>query len=233
MADNKKYYVFCGSHCMYEAMTKEQTLAAIEQAVSGGQIKDVDTGFITKIKEQNKNVGLKIWVGTQAEYNAIETKENNCFYVITDDTDKEDIETAIENLQREMNTLNEYVGALNQPVVLYEGELQEGDTVTIEGFEKYSLFAVEYQLRAGDFGRVGRSTIVLAKEIIDKAYDEMGTEMLRGGNLHFVSDADKFRWYACTLLINNNVVNAYHLASADWGATNISHGVITKITGIA
>ena len=110
MAD-KKYYVFCKNRCLYEAMTKEQTLAAIEQAVSTGEIKDVDTGFITKIKEQNKNVGLKLWVGTQAEYNAIETKQNNCFYIITNDTAQEDILTALESLQTQINTTNDRIDA--------------------------------------------------------------------------------------------------------------------------
>ena len=51
MSDGKKYYCFCGSNCKYETMTKEQILAAIEQAVEDGEIRDVDTGFVTKVKE--------------------------------------------------------------------------------------------------------------------------------------------------------------------------------------
>lgn len=163
MADNKNYYVFCDDNCKFEAMTKEQILTAIEQAITTGAVQDVDTGFITKIKEQNKNVGLKFWIGTQAEYNALATKENNCFYIITDDTAKEDIETAIGNLQREMNTLNEYVGAFTEQVnenvcaLLWTGDydtmgLFESGAITTnyielheseKVLEKYNAFIVE------------------------------------------------------------------------------------------
>jgi hypothetical protein len=77
-------------------MTKEQIITAIEQAVSSGEIKDVDTGFVTTLKEQNKNTGLKFWVGTSAEYNAIAEKEQNCFYILTDDTTGADIKKMLE-----------------------------------------------------------------------------------------------------------------------------------------
>lgn len=87
MPDNRKYYVICADNCKFESMTKEQILSAIEQAITTGEIKDVDTGFVTKIKEQNTGAALTFWVGTKAEYNALETKARNCFYIITDDTD--------------------------------------------------------------------------------------------------------------------------------------------------
>ena len=42
---------------------------------------DVLKGII----EQNNGVVLSFWVGTTEEYNAIEKKLDNCFYIITDD----------------------------------------------------------------------------------------------------------------------------------------------------
>ncbi|MGN0180408.1 MAG: hypothetical protein ACI4DY_13375 [Monoglobaceae bacterium] len=45
----KKYYAFCEDDCKYETLTKEQTLAAIMQAVSTGEIQDIDTGFVTNV----------------------------------------------------------------------------------------------------------------------------------------------------------------------------------------
>ena len=74
----RNYFVLRDDNCRFPSMTKEQILAAITQAVSTGEIKDVDTGFVTKIKELNKNKQLSFWVGTTAEYNAIETKLENC-----------------------------------------------------------------------------------------------------------------------------------------------------------
>lgn len=94
MADEKKYYCFCGSNCKYETMTKEQILAAIANAINTGNVGNCDTGFITKIKEQNSGGCVTFWVGTQAEYNAIAAKAINCMYIITDDTTTEDTKTA-------------------------------------------------------------------------------------------------------------------------------------------
>lgn len=101
MAD-RKYYVRCESGCLFESMTKEQILTAITEAISTGEIKDVDTGFITTVKEQNAGGALSFWVGTQAEYNALPEKSATCFYIITDDTSKADIENAIKELREEV-----------------------------------------------------------------------------------------------------------------------------------
>lgn len=99
MADSERnYFVFSENNCKFESLTKEQILSAIEQAVDSGKIKDVDTGFVTKIKEQNKNAGLMFWVGNQAEYNALESKKNNCLYIITDDRRNESIDLIWNNL---------------------------------------------------------------------------------------------------------------------------------------
>lgn len=102
MADERIYYVICADGCKFESMTKEQILAAITQAVETGEIKDVDTGFVTTIKEQNSGAGLTFWVGTSAEYNALETKATNCFYIITDDTYSDNINTAIEEMCKQL-----------------------------------------------------------------------------------------------------------------------------------
>jgi hypothetical protein len=86
MSDGKKYYCFCSSNCKYETMTKEQILAAIAQAVETGSVSNCDTGFITKVKEINGGGYVTFWVGTQAQYNALENVQRNCLYIITDDT---------------------------------------------------------------------------------------------------------------------------------------------------
>lgn len=120
MADEKKYYVLCANNCKFESMTKEQILAAIAQAVSTGEIKNVDTGFVTKIKEQNSGAALSFWVGTTAEYNAIPDKTANCFYILTDDTMKQDIENAINELAREIEILQTKT---NADYVVEQGEI--------------------------------------------------------------------------------------------------------------
>lgn len=93
------YNVIREDNCFHESMTKEQILTAIQQAVSTGEITDVDTGFVTRIKELNSGVGLYFWVGTNAEY--IQQKDSlpkNTFAIISDDNTKDTILNAIDNI---------------------------------------------------------------------------------------------------------------------------------------
>lgn len=88
-----KYYVLALGNNLYEGMTKEQIIAAIVEA-TGVTPSSIDDAFITKIKEQNRNNNLKFWIGTTAEYNALETPENNCFYIFTDSDELNEIVNA-------------------------------------------------------------------------------------------------------------------------------------------
>ena len=118
MSDGKKYYCFCGSNCKYETMTKEQILAAITQAVENGAVSDVDTGFVTKVKELNRGSFVSFWVGTKAQYNALEQHAENCFYVITDDTTQDDLRAAVDSILEKLEVMENcadyiVVGAAN------------------------------------------------------------------------------------------------------------------------
>ena len=95
MSDGNKYFCFCSSNCKYETMTKEQILAAIAQAAESGMVYDADAAVISKVKESNAGGSLTFWLGTQAQYNAIATKDANCFYIITDSTKDKDIADAV------------------------------------------------------------------------------------------------------------------------------------------
>lgn len=112
MADERIYYVLGADNCRFEGMTKEQILAAITQAVETGTIQNVDTGFVTRIKEQNSGSAVTLWVGTQAQYNALATKEPNCLYILTDDNTVQEMQDAILALQ------NGYDGITNTNVVV-------------------------------------------------------------------------------------------------------------------
>lgn len=144
----RKWYVRCETGCIAESMTKEQIMTAIESAISTGEIGDVDTGFITRIKEQNSGAGLSFWVGTSAEYNALDPKINNCFYIITDDTTTEDIEAAIEKLKKQIEPIETKINGFNS--VLWEGTATPFDVTQdqptyydCENIGNYSLFLVE------------------------------------------------------------------------------------------
>ncbi len=160
---DRKYYVLCADNCKFESMTKEQILAAIEQAVSTGKITDIDTGFVTSLKEQNANKALTFWVGTTAEYNALPEKADNCFYILTDDTMAEDIKLNIEEIKNDISLLNTKFTDTDdrtlkleteqkkKGVVLYGGEgvpygeysRPEQAEYVIENIIKYSLVKVK------------------------------------------------------------------------------------------
>lgn len=106
MAD-RKYYVICGDNCKFEGMTKEQILTAIEQAVNGGGITNIDAGFITTLKELNRGVGLRFWVGTSAEYNALAKKPENCFCVLTDEPTFTDVCKAYGEMRVELDAFTQ------------------------------------------------------------------------------------------------------------------------------
>lgn len=105
MMESGKYYLICLGNNLAEGMTKEQILTAIVQAIETHTISDVDTGFVTTIKEQNSNNGLKFWVGTTAQYNSIAEKDPNCFYLLTDDTELEDLQNEMESLLEQVDLI--------------------------------------------------------------------------------------------------------------------------------
>lgn len=137
---DRKYYVLCADNCKFESMTKEQILSAIEQAVSTGEIKNVDTGFVTKLKEQNANKALKFWVGTTAEYNALETKIENCFYIITDDTTADDINAMFKGYSERITTLEANQNK-NGATLLEIGD-QDLNEQTVSNIKNYTLVNV-------------------------------------------------------------------------------------------
>lgn len=106
MPDERTYYVLCDDNCRFEGMTKEQIIEAIAEA-TGATPTHIDDAFITKLKEQNANKALKFWLGTTAQYNAIEEPEENVFYILTDENFADDVDAEIEALRDEINGIYE------------------------------------------------------------------------------------------------------------------------------
>lgn len=110
MADVRVYCLDEGKNS-YETMTKEQILAAIEQAISTGTFGDFDAGFVTKIVDQNSGVAVSVWIGTEAAFNALETKEDNTLYIYAttfeDDVAKilSDVQVALANITNGTTTV--------------------------------------------------------------------------------------------------------------------------------
>lgn len=98
------YYVFDDAKNLFEGMTKEEIIAAIAQA-TGVTPASIDDGFITTIQEQNAQHGVKLWVGSQNEYNAIQQPDANTLYIVTDPAETNELQNQINQLQAEVNEL--------------------------------------------------------------------------------------------------------------------------------
>ena len=119
MADTPKVYAICDANCRWETLTREQILTAITQAVSTGEVSDVDTGFVQTIKTIN-GIGLKFFVGEQSEYDALsEEDKQNLFAIITNDVSKDTVLAAVNELSNEVTELaTSYLGILNGAIMV-------------------------------------------------------------------------------------------------------------------
>ena len=105
MADSSKHYVLRGDKSLAEGMTKEEIITAIVNAIEQGEIGDIDTGFVTSLKEQNGGQAFKVWIGTEAQYQAITTPEKNVLYLISDDTTADDLEEHLDGIDDDIEAL--------------------------------------------------------------------------------------------------------------------------------
>ncbi|MBR1382792.1 MAG: hypothetical protein IJ555_03135 [Ruminococcus sp.] len=79
-----------------QGMTKEQMITAITQIVESGSVGDIDTGFVTTLKEILHNTGFRIGVDTTAALQALADAglmEDNVLYIPSDgDTGWQELE---------------------------------------------------------------------------------------------------------------------------------------------
>lgn len=116
---NKKHFVRCEDDCLVEGMTKEQIVSAIVEATGNTPTLSEDA-FITKIVNQNGGA-MKLWIGTNAEYNALTEKDAGTCYIINDaktpneayNIAKEAKELSNQTLVKVNNTLSLNGGVMN------------------------------------------------------------------------------------------------------------------------
>lgn len=105
------YYVIREDGVRTESLTKEQIYELV--AGTSGEIPSgLDEAFITKLKELNKGNASSIWIGTSAEYNAIEEKNDNVLYVLLDDTFYSDLEAWQANIVERIEAIEKKLADL-------------------------------------------------------------------------------------------------------------------------
>ncbi len=92
-----KVYALCDAKGKHETMTKEQIMNAIADA-TGVDPSPADKAFVSMILDQNKNTNLKLWIGTEAQYNALGEYDPDTLYFYPD-TDYEVIYEEYKRIQ--------------------------------------------------------------------------------------------------------------------------------------
>lgn len=122
------FYVYCDDNCRYEAMTKEEILTAIEQAIRQGHVSDPDGAVFSRIKEIRAGQCEQLWVGTEDEFNALDPApqygrstvrvgENGVLYLCSDEALFEQIDDHIANKNNPHEvTFEQVIGAGAVPV---------------------------------------------------------------------------------------------------------------------
>ena len=156
------YYVLDEKGNRKEGLTKEETLAILQQAINNGSLAGIekDSAFVSKLKCCVGGETYQMAFITQAKYNELFTKNQltaNTFYYITDDPTEENIEANIEAIAKELDATNEIIGDIvagkTEVVVkkklIWSGELNLGDVINIELKENRSYLFVTKT--SGDF----------------------------------------------------------------------------------
>ena len=85
-------------------LTTAQILEAIAEAIETGQVPSELKAFIDAVQEQNKAKSLKFWLGTQAEFLALESTSDDIIYFINDSTNLRDLANALEQLEEQLQS---------------------------------------------------------------------------------------------------------------------------------
>lgn len=218
-------YVFNGGRNIFESLTKEEILAAIVEAVETHEITDVDTGFITTIKEMNSGRGLKFWLGTTAQYNALPVKDDETFYILTDDSELNDIDAAIQSLN---DRLDATIGLKGQ--ILFDGILEYGSGYSIALTGTHRLD--EYSVVKVAFAAGG------ANEIICNVKVNESTVQITGVGNYPISSENGTQFAAANITVNRSENTITRSASVVTtlikGSTNVNidRARIFKIIGV-
>ena len=187
-----KVYVICDKNCKFEGMTKEQIHAAIMQAVETGEIRDVDAGFVSKVKTIDGKY-IQFFLDDQYEYEALseEQKKDNLFAVITNETTKNGLLQFLHELSEAVEALLESKPETDRAVEKLGIFCDENNNLTCKnqfsGVFSSDLVSGWYGIRFKDYKTINPALIYLKspKEITDTAEEFISTEFYSGNAFRF------------------------------------------------
>jgi hypothetical protein len=167
--------------------------------------------------EKNKGTRLKFWVGTEAEYSALEKYEENCLYLTTDD----DTQSFLNGLQKQIDdTLSHFNKVLYEDVT---GVATNGTDITAVGLTDYSLFAVTIH-----------STIANVTVLCSKTTKPTGGEIVSGFNVVDTSSKTLYSKFQAKITESGLSSISFKLTDTpDFATAESNFGLsVTKVVGI-
>lgn len=131
------YFVIDNDDCKYEGMTKEQILSAIEQGLEQGYVSDPASAVFSKIKEIRASKTAQLWIGTEAQFNAlspapsigksvVRVGADGVLYLCSDDSTFSDMANHIADKDNPHSVTASQVGA----ALADHGHSLDGESVT-------------------------------------------------------------------------------------------------------
>lgn len=116
-------------------LTEQQIITLVNNIITTGSVGNIDTGFVTTIKEQNAGKALQFWIGTQAEYNAIAEPVANMFYIVTDDPYKQNVQDAIDAINARIDEIE--IPDIQAELSAIQTEIENFETTINNDFEDF------------------------------------------------------------------------------------------------
>lgn len=74
MSEGRIIYGFCDANCRVPVYSREETLTLLQQLIEAGELQGIDitkSPVVRLIREGRADQNISLWVGTEAEYNAL------------------------------------------------------------------------------------------------------------------------------------------------------------------
>lgn len=74
MSEERIIYGFCDANCRVPVYSREETLTILQQLIEAGELQGIDitkSPVVRLIREARADQNISLWVGTEAEYNAL------------------------------------------------------------------------------------------------------------------------------------------------------------------
>lgn len=128
MADNEvRVYGLCDANCRHQVLTIEQTIDLIqEMAANGFQVPEgyIPQTSVNGIVEQNGKDEIRLWVGTQAEYDALSDKEKEYLFAIVSD------DPTLQEIEKKLNQLGQSIISLDNSILQVVNRFAESKVTT-------------------------------------------------------------------------------------------------------